>query len=484
MNPRFSDVLTIFKEISAILRCSGQEKNIAAWLRKWAMDHRMKVESDPTGNVVIKVPATKGFENAPGIVLQGHMDMVCEKNPASSLDFSKDPIRLVHDGDWLKADNTTLGADNGIGMALCLSLAKDQSVAHPPLELLFTVEEETGLTGAESIQPGFLSGQILINIDSEDEGIFTVGSAGGRMLTIDYPVSSEPRPDSFKAYRLQIHGLRGGHSGVDIHKHRGNANKILAGALVAICNTAEIKLLSMKGGTRSNAIPRDAEAVIAFDPVRFPTLERIIGEYEQRVRHEYGESDPSVSVILSEVPPENNSGFGLIQKDFDATVKLLSDLPDGVVEMSPDIEGFVETSNNLATIELTEKALTILCFQRSSSMAKLDKLTSSMDTLSATAGATIRSGGDFPPWEPNTHSSLLVRCRQVYQNLFGMEPKVSAIHAGLECSIIGSKYPGLDMISLGPTIENPHSPDERLYIPSVQKVRDFLVALLRSYQFL
>jgi dipeptidase D len=481
MDKKTREILDIFKEISTIPRCSGDEKNITNWLEKWAQNNGLKVRTDRMGNVVIKIPATKGYEKAAGIVVQGHLDMVCEKTPESKHDFSKDPIRLVYDGDWLKADKTTLGADNGIGIALCLALAKDETIAHPPLELLFTVEEESGLNGAGSLQSGFIEGHVFINIDSEEEGIFTVGSAGGRVLLIGLPISTEPFPKTFKAYKLQIHGLRGGHSGVDIHKHRGNANKILAKALNVVNRSSEIKLLSMKGGTRASAIPRDAEALIGCEPSQLPTLQKVISEFEQTIQREYASSDPSLSIRLSEIDSGDFPRSALVQKDTDNAIILLSALPDGVVEMSSDIEGLVETSNNVATIELTEKALTILSFQRSSMLAKLDDVTSTIENTAAQVGARVRIVGEFSAWEPNMQSPLLKQCQEVYRDLFKEEPEVSVIHAGLECSVIGAKFPGLDMISLGPTIEDPHSPDEKLYIPSIGKMWDFLVAFLRSY---
>lgn len=481
MDEKTRETLEIFKEISDIPRCSGHEKNIAEWLGRWAKKNRLESRIDSVGNMVIKVPATEGYENAAGIVFQGHLDMVCEKTPASNHDFSKDPIVLVYDGDWLKADKTTLGADNGIGIALCLAIAKDDTATYPPLELLFTVEEETGLRGAESLQPGFIEGSVLINIDSEEEGVFTVGSAGGRILLIECPVSTEPLPEMFNAYKLQVSGLCGGHSGVDIHKHRGNANKILAGTLKLLNGASEFKLLSMKGGSLSNAIPRDAEAVIACDPNQLHALKKVVSESEQAFQCEYAATDPSLSIRLSEADPDDVPGSALVQENTNIAITLLSDLPDGVIGMSPDIEGLVETSNNVATVELNEKVMTILCFQRSSVMGKMDNLTSKIENIAKQAGAEMKTEGEFPPWEPNMQSLLLAKCQEVYIDLFKKEPEVSVIHAGLECGVIGSKYSGLDMISLGPTIENPHSPDEKLYIPSIGKVRDFLVSIIGSF---
>jgi dipeptidase D len=482
MNEKTIETLDLFKQISVIPRCSGNEKHMAAWLEEWARASGLDVRTDLLGNVVIRVPATSGYESAEGIVIQGHMDMVCEKAPGSGHDFSRDPISIRHDDDWLTADRTTLGADNGIGIALCLALAKDDTIAHPRLELLFTVEEETGLRGATSLQQGFIEGRFLINIDSEDEGVFTVGSAGGRILQIEYPISTEPVPGSFKTCTLRTSGLRGGHSGVDIHKRRGNANKILTDALTALCNAFDIRLVSIKGGTLSNAIPRDAEAVIACNPARFSELQALISDFERNLRNKYADSDPEVSIGLSEADPGPAPSAALLRKDTDNVIRLLAALPDGVLEMSPDIEGLVETSNNLARIELADSTLTVLNFPRSSVMAALDGVATRIGSEAARVGAVVKKSGDFPPWEPDMHSPLLKQCREVYRQLFNKEPEVSVIHAGLECGVIGSKIPGLDMISIGPTIENPHSPDERLHIPSIAKVWKFLVAFLESSQ--
>lgn len=480
MDKKTRELVEILKEISAIPRCSGNEKTLRDWLVKWAENNRLEARVDTVGNVVIRVPSSKDYEAAPGIVLQGHMDMVCEKTPESNHDFSKDPISFVYDGDWLTAHNTTLGADNGIGIALCLSIATDESITHPSLELLFTVEEETGLKGAESVQPGFIEGKLFINIDSEDEGVLTVGSAGGRMLLVEYPIATEPIPDTLNIYTLQVSGLFGGHSGVDIHKHRANANKILATALNTINSSFDIKLLSLKGGSQSNAIPRDAAAVIGCETALFPELQSVIEKFEQNVQGEYASSDPSISVKLSERNPSDALQTVLGQKDVNNVIQLLLAIPDGVVNMSSEIEGLVETSNNVGTVKQTKNSIAIECFLRSSVTAELDELTSTIKNAATRFGAVVNNNGDFPPWEPNMESPLLSQCRAIYGNLFGKSPEVSVIHAGLECSVIGSKVPGLDMISIGPTIENPHSPDERLHIPSIGRVWEFLVAFLGS----
>lgn len=482
MTEKTREILDIFEQIAAIPRCSKHEGKISRWLQQWAKDHSFEVQTDRVGNVVIRVPATAGYENAPGIVIQGHMDMVCGKTRDSDHDFSKDPIRLVYDGEWLKADQTTLGADNGIAVAFGLALIKDTTVAHPPLELLFTVSEEIGLIGTNALEPGFMHGKILLNIDSENEGIFTVGCAGGKDTAITLPLAFTALPENAGRYTLTAKGMQGGHSGIDINKQRANANKILARALNFARSASGIRLISMKGGSAHNAIPREAEAVIASDPGQFSALQECISQFEQTVRSEYASTEKALELTLSEPDSDFSGNAGLTREDTDKVINLLLALPHGVAGMSADIERLVETSNNLATIEINDTSLHIMSSQRSSVMSRLDEITSRLEAVAELAGASVKSGKGYPAWQPNMKSPLLKRCREIYTNLFGREPVVGAVHAGLECGVIGSKYDEMDMISLGPTIENPHSPDERLYVPSIANVWDFLVKLLESYK--
>lgn len=480
MNAKVREVLDIFKQISAIPRCSKHEEEISQWLQDWAKDHGLAVRNDRAGNVVIKVPATPGFEGRPGIVIQGHIDMVCEKTSDSDHDFSKDPIRLVYDGEWLKADQTTLGADNGIAIAMGLALAGDPAVAHPPLELLFTVDEETGLTGAGRLDPALVEGRILLNIDSEDEGILTIGCAGGRDTRITLPLTVTKYANGQRTYKLRAYGMRGGHSGVDIHKHRANANQILARALKKAKTAHDIRLLSVKGGSAHNAIPREAAAVLTCEQAHFPGLGKAVADFEQTVRSEFLATEPSLALSISPTEIEADESFMLTGEDTDNVINLLLALPHGVAGMSATIEGLVETSNNLATVEIRDGALHVHTSQRSSMMTRLDEITSKIAAVAALAGADTESGNGYPAWQPDKSSPLLTKCIQTYKKLFGREPAVEAIHAGLECGIIGSKYSDMDMISFGPTIENPHSPDERIHIPSIASVWDFLVELLKS----
>lgn len=479
MEEKTRAVLEVFEEISRIPRCSKNEEAIGSWLMRRAEDRGFQGKQDKAGNIVVRVPATSGCENRPPVVLQGHLDMVCQKTPDSNHDFTKDPIRLVYDGDWLTADRTTLGADNGIGLALGLALATDEDVERPPLELLFTVDEETGLTGANLLEPGFVEGRILLNLDSESEGVFIVGCAGGQHTEVTLPLSFLPLPENYDAWKLTAHGMRGGHSGVDIHKFRANANKILARALDAARRRAEIRILAVKGGSAHNAIARDAEATFVCAPSQSSALKDAVKVFEKAVRDEYASTEQKMAVTLAEEGIGEKTG-SFTKESADTAIDLMLSIPHGVSEMSAKLEGRVETSNNFAIIETKNKELHILSSQRSSVMSRLSAVTGQIEAAAALAGARAETGGGYPAWQPDMNSSLLKRCKEVYQRLFGKEPMVEAIHAGLECGIIGSKYEGMDAISVGPTLENPHSPDERLYIPSVGKVWDFLVELLRS----
>jgi dipeptidase D len=482
MNQSTQKILALFEEINSIPRCSKHEAQISRWLQEWADNRVLESQSDQAGNVVIRIPSTPEFSSADGIVIQGHMDMVCEKTAQSDHDFSKDPIRSARADEWLQAHQTTLGADNGIAIAMALALAEDKSVGHPALELLFTVDEETGLTGAKQLEPGFLQGRILLNIDSEDEGVFTVGCAGGIETDISLPLVFSAIPEKQKIFAIQVHGMRGGHSGIDIHKQRANANHVLARALHRAEKSVDFRILSVAGGKAHNAIPRDAEAAIACAPGQDASLKRILSDFEKVLQKEYASTDPSLALSLSPADGDISKGRWLSKQDTHKVIDLVLALPHGVLRMSTEVEGLVETSSNLAKIEIKDESLKLRTSQRSSSESRLFEITSKIEAVSSLAGAKTYNENEYPAWQPNLASPILKRCRRVYQNCFHREPKVEIIHAGLECGIIGSKYPGMDMISFGPTIKDPHSPDEKLHIPSVGKVWDFLLAVLKSFQ--
>jgi dipeptidase D len=481
MNEPVKRILDFFQQINAIPRCSKKEKEIGLWLEQWGATNGFAVNKDPAGNLLIRVPASAGFEKAPLIVIQGHMDMVCEKSPDSGHNFDKDPIRHIYDGDWLQADHTTLGADNGIALALCMAVVTDADVDHPPLELLFTVDEETGLNGAKKIEPELLQGRVFLNIDSETEGVFTVGCAGGRHTLVSLALSLSENLEAVATFKLSVHGLKGGHSGIDIHRQRANANLILARALNHVAASCALRLVRIKGGSAHNAIPRDAFAVFTCRSNVRTVLDNIISQFERTVKAEYGTREPALAVTITEVESEPQAKMALNAEQTAAVINLLLAIPHGVLGMSAIFEDLVETSNNLATVEPSDNYLKILTSQRSSVISRLDEATNRIQAVAALAGAETQSDSEYPPWTPDMNSTLLKHCNAVYEQLFDRKAAITAIHAGLECAVIGAKYTDMDMISFGPDIENPHSPTERLFIPSLERVWNFMVALLKSY---
>ncbi len=471
--------LDLFEEISAIPRCSKHEEKIGAFLLAWAEKHGLAGKKDKVGNVLIKVPATPGYERSGSVVIQGHMDMVCEKTADSPHNFDKDPIRFVYEGDWLKADHTTLGADNGIALAMAMTMALDKTLVHPPLELLFTVDEETGLTGANFLQADFIDGKILLNVDSEDEGVFTVGCAGGRDTHITLALHYEDAPEGFVMARVKAGGMTGGHSGVNINEERANAIRVLVRTLMQIKRDFDMRLADISGGTAHNAIPRDAWADIFIPRESFKAIEKVTADMEQVFKHEFKKTDATLKVSV-ELQPETMGKRPLNMADTGRICDLIIALPHGVAAMSTEIKGLVETSNNLANVKIASSKLEIVTSQRSSVMTRLSALTWRIEAVARLAGADAVSGNGYPAWQPNLQSPLLARCKDVYRKLFGKEPHVEAIHAGLECGIIGDKKAGMDMISFGPTLKNPHSPDEKIHVESIGKVWDFLAELLKS----
>ncbi|MBP1909977.1 aminoacyl-histidine dipeptidase [Methanolobus bombayensis] len=472
-------ILMHFREISKIPRCSGNEAEIAMWLKQGALSHGFSVKFDSVNNIVIGVPGSKGRENLPPVVIQGHMDMVGEKTRECTHDFTNDPIIPVIDGDWLRAEKTTLGADNGIALAIALALTEDKSIIHPPLELLFTVDEETGLTGANALTHDFVSGRILLNVDSEDEGIFTVGCAGGLNTKICLPLKYSTQLRDVSIYSLEIGGLAGGHSGVDIHEKKANAIKVLASALKALADELDIMILNIEGGSAHNAIPRHAEAIIAMSGKSEKKALSLINDCEARFRSDYAELEPSLSIKLKDAGESDMKP--LDDESSKKVISLLLSLPHGVASMSPATPGLVETSNNLATVSIEDDKLIVLTSQRSSYDSSLQSITGNITSIAKDYGASYSHSSAYPPWQPEMSSLLLRQCQEVYQEVFGGPARIEVIHAGLECAVIGSKFDDMDMISFGPTIKNPHSPDERLHIPSVRKVWDFMVALLASF---
>ena len=465
-----------FGEIMQIPRPSKHEEKISAYLQKFGKDHNFETLSDELGNVLIRKPASKGYEHSQGVCLQAHMDMVCEKNGDKQFDFLKDAIQPVLDGEWLTADGTTLGADDGIGVAAILAILDDDTIEHGPLEALITTDEETGMTGAFGLKAGELKGEFLLNLDSETEGELYVGCAGGVDATMSIPYATEKAPKDYCAYRLTLGGLKGGHSGMEINTGRANVNKLMFRHLrwVAECG---LRLVSINGGNMRNAIPRDAEAVIAFPKEH---TECILAEFDKVagwVKKELSSVEPDFFMKYEKVRMPQNV---ICDADTQKIINLMMVAPNGVIRMSRDMEGLVETSLNLAIVKTTGKNFTVQALLRSSVDTAKEALAERLVCLAELAGGTCKLSGAYPGWKPNMQSPLLKTMKQVYKKLYKKEPAVVAIHAGLECGLLGGKYPDMDMISFGPTLQSPHSPDERANIPSCKKFYDYLVAALEA----
>jgi len=463
-----------FAKILTIPHCSGNEKALGDYVLGVAAGLGLAGKRDKVGNVLVSKPATAGREGAVGAILQGHLDMVCEKNSDTVHDFSKDPIRAEIRGEWVYAQGTTLGADNGIGLAAALAVMEDSSLVHGPLECLFTVDEETGLTGANKIQKGFLAGKMLLNLDSEDEGIFTIGCAGGADSKLTLPLERK-KAASKNLYRLHVRGFRGGHSGIDINQGRGNAIKLLARMLGRAQAAAKLEIISVEGGSKHNAIPREAVAVLACPPIQVRSMTTAFKKAFDKIKVEYQAVEPGASYVLEPVPGKD---FALTQGCQRTLVDLLIAMPHGVIAMHPEIPGLTETSTNLAIVKTSKKDFSILCSTRSSVASALEATRDVIMSVCALAGAKVDLHDGYPGWMPNLDSLLLKKLREIYKATFGKDADVVAIHAGLECGIIGEKFPGMDMISFGPTMKNPHSPEEHVHVGSVEKFWKFLATAL------
>ena len=477
-------VIEIMDEINRIPRQSHHLELIHPWLMDWGRSRGFDVETDDALNVLIKVPGTPGFENAPTVILQGHMDMVCEKRPDVEHDFQKDPIISWRDGDWLRAEGTSLGADNAIALALAFDLVTDPDAEYPPLEILITSDEETGLVGAQNLQPGFLRGSVLINLDSEDEGVFTIGCAGGMDTNLFLPVRREAVPAGYEFRRLHIRGLEGGHSGIEINAGKANANVLLVRSLRELSDAVpDLRIGELEGGTAHNAIPREASALVAVPAGELGALEKALADFEKAVKLEYEAVEKNFRAELEAAGSDEVPAGGLFSPAVAGRlIDALRLIPHGVKAMSVELEGVVDTSMNFAVLRTEEKQVKVLTNRRSAVMSRGADFSEIMFALARLYGGSYETGNHYPPWEPKSSSDVLERGKRVWKELFGEEPEVEVTHAGLECGAIGSKYPGLDMISFGPTILQPHSPDERMYIPSVGRVRTFLRELLKSYR--
>jgi len=461
-----------FEAITKIPRCSRHEEAMGQHVMRWAESKGFSATKDKLGNLVVRVPGSPGKEGSPTVVLQGHLDMVCEKNSDSPVDFSTDAIPVMRKGDYLTADGTTLGADNGIGLAAAMAVAEDPGAVRGPLELLFTMDEETGLTGAQGLEDGFITGKTLLNLDSEEEGAVYVGCAGGADTGCTIPLTREAAEG--EAMRVHVFGLRGGHSGLDINTGRANALQLLAWYLDALREKTDFALVDFHGGDKHNAIPREAWATLLVDAEGKAAATALLERFLVDLRTAYGLMEDQGEVILE----ASKGGLPLSRASRDTILDLMLALPHGVLGMSQSVEGLVETSTNLAVLKMTETAAEIQESTRSSVMPALDLQQRAVFAAFRLAGGEPKSHGGYPGWQPDLASNVLNKATAVHARLFGKEPDVKAIHAGLECGIIGEKMGGMDMLSFGPQIEHPHSPDERIKISSVAPFYTFLKELL------
>jgi dipeptidase D len=466
-----------FDEIRKIPRCSKHEEKIREYVVNFAKKHNLKYKTDKAANVVIRKPETSGMEDKPTVILQGHMDMVCEKNSNVDFDFSKDSIQLKLKGDILTANGTTLGADNGIGLAMSLAILEDSSIKHGPIEALFTVDEETGLTGAFAMESDMLTGRIMLNLDSEDFGVITVGCAGGGDSQIKLPIKTQPINGSLTSLTIKVSGLRGGHSGVDIHEQRGNAVKLLTRMLWKAKDDYKVYITEIKGGDKHNAIPREAYAKISVEKQDKDKFITTLKEEGKNILQEYKPIDPNFEVDFQDIEKQKTT---LTNDSQNRLLDLLHSLPHGVDKMSYDIPDLVETSTNLAKVSINENNASVSMSTRSSIKSALQDFRDRIRAVSELSGAKVEEDKPYPGWKPNLNSNILKVSKEIFKNMYGKEPKVEAIHAGLECGIIGEKFPGMDMISIGPTIKYPHSPEEQVHVSTVAKTYEYVLKILEN----
>jgi dipeptidase D len=458
-------VWNYFHEITQVPHPSKKEGMLIRYIEEVAATYQIGFKKDKVGNLLLSKPGTKGFEKLPTVILQAHLDMVCEKNKDVVFDFDKDPIKTVIDGDWLRAEGTTLGADNGIGIAAALALVTSDDIEHGPIECLFTVDEETGLTGAKALEEGFMTGKILLNLDSEDEGEIFVGCAGGKGTVSTFDYHPIPPPIDYRFFRIGVSGLNGGHSGCDIHQGLGNANKILARFLYQIQEKYPFCIAEIQGGNLHNAIPREAYAVIGAASKNKEKIRVLLNHFAADIENELKRVDPNVKLSMETADSPTQCLPRTLKEKL---IWSLLACPHGVKNMSHDIEGLVETSTNLASVKMVgDSKIVIGTSQRSSVESAKNAIADQVAAVFRLAGAKVEHGEGYPGWAPNPDSKILKTAQDSYRKLFGKEAKIMAVHAGLECGLFLEKYPHLDMISFGPTLRGVHSPDERLEIKTV-----------------
>lgn len=475
-----------FYALTQIPRPSKKEAQAVEYMYNYGKSLGLETIKDEVGNIIIRKPATPGYEHLKGVILQGHIDMVPQKNADKVHDFEKDPIETYIDGDWVKAKGTTLGGDNGLGVAMGMAVLESKDLKHGPVEVLVTIDEETGMTGANALKPGVLQGDILINLDSETEGELYVGCAGGLDATATSTYERKPAPAGYSCWSLAVKGFKGGHSGMDIILYRGNANKVMARVLYALLTKADVKLIDLEGGTLRNAIPREAFATLYVAEGKEAEAQKVAADTFAEIKAEYAATDPDAELVFEPYKcaegetcdPEDC--LYVACKDARRFMKAIIACPDGVERMSAEMPGLVETSNNLAIVSIYKGQFNAKTLLRSSVDSAKEALALKIQSVFDLAGVETSFAGGYSGWAPNPESPILKTMQDVYKNLYGKEPAVMAIHAGLECGILGGIYPNWDMVSCGPTLMSPHSPDERANIPSVAKCWEFLKAVLEN----
>lgn len=471
----------VWNNFYGLTRCprpSKHEEIVREHILKWAKERNIDAAADETGNIIMRIPATKGYENRKGVVLQGHMDMVPQKTADTAHDFLKDPIETWIDGEWVKAKGTTLGADNGLGVALAMSVAEDKTLKHGPIEVLVTYDEETGMSGAEALKPGVLKGDILLNLDSEDDLELCIGCAGGLDAVADFKYESLPTPAGYAAYKFDVKGLSGGHSGMDISLYRANANKVLVRALYPLLEKYGAKVADIKGGSLRNAIPFESEAIVLLPEAKAAAAVRTARKVFASLKAKYAESDPAMSCTVTK---EKKLPRKYIQDDVMLNaVKAIGACPSNVIRMSQSMPGLTETSINLAVVRCKAGHLTVASLLRSAINESKEDLAIRVKFIFELAGAKIKFFGGYPGWVPKPDTPINKLLNDTHRKMFGKPMNVAATHGGLECALLGAKYPNWEMVSIGPTVMYPHSPDEKCFIPSVQKVWDFLKVVLEA----
>lgn len=466
-----------FAALNAVPRASKKEERVIEFMLAYGQGLGLPTRRDQTGNVIITKPGTPGKEGSPTVVLQSHLDMVHQKNSDTDFDFDSEGIRMRLDGDWVKAEGTTLGADNGIGVAMAMTLLQSNDIPHPPLEALFTIDEETGMTGAKGFQGGELQGKIMLNLDTEDDRELTIGCAGGLDIIAEGHYHPVPAPKEFLVYTVEVAGLTGGHSGMDIHLGRGNANKILVRLLAAMDRDFSLALASIDGGGLRNAIPREARAVFGVPKEEAGELAQRFAEQADAVREEYRTTDPELRLTMEQTT--TSSWLEVMAPDLQSRLlRALQAVPNGIYRLSPEVAGLVQTSSNLARIVVGERKLHAACLCRGSVDSEKLDMASSIRSALELGGLEVCFDGAYPGWTPRPESGIVRLMSELYRELFGDEAHVNACHAGLECGILGTHYPDMEMISFGPNIRGAHSPDERVQVSSVQKSWKLLKATL------